>query len=118
MHITYHTSDGYSYHIGIQKDWNEATFYYPAVTISTDQKNIQLYPAVPDYDHIDSLLKLGLFKPKTPEQSHALFKHNLKQYTHSKEAKRLIETNPNLVPRLDQMAKEIAYMSDNGIAFK
>ena len=98
--------------------WNQSTFYYPAVYIATDQISFHLYPAVTDYDQIDSLLKQGLFKPKTPEQSNALFKHNLKQYRHSKQAKHLIETDPNLVPRLEQMAAEIADMSDNGIAFK
>ncbi|KTD46438.1 hypothetical protein [Legionella quateirensis] len=118
MHITYHSTDYNSYYIGIQTMWNQTTFYYPTVCISTDEINFHLYPAVTDYDTIDSLLKLGLFKPKTPEQSNALFKHNLKHYSHSKQAKHLIETDPNLVPRLEQMATEIAYMSDNGIAFK
>ncbi|MBL7480214.1 hypothetical protein [Legionella bononiensis] len=98
--------------------WNQSTIYYPAVCIATDQISYHLYPAVTDYDRIDSLLKLGLFKPTTPEQNNALFKHNLNHYSHSKQAKHLIETDPNLVPRLEQMAEEIDYMTDNGIAFK
>ncbi|CAM2859108.1 hypothetical protein [Legionella worsleiensis] len=118
MYLTYHTLDGKSYHIGIQQEWNQPTYYYPAVSIAVDGVDFQLYPTIADFDKLDGLPKLGLFKPKTPKAGHALFKHNLKHYTHSSKVKQLIAKNPHFfVPSQEQMAKEIAYMSDNGIAF-
>lgn len=122
MHISIHHIKDDSWSIGVQIDTGHPMYFYSAIYISTDGISFNFYPCVRTFDEInellqiDELLRLGLFKPASPQQKNALSTHNLKHYKPSFYAEALFKA-PNKVSGLEQSAEEQNYMNENGIAF-
>jgi hypothetical protein len=102
--------------IGVQMGEYQPIYYYPALYISIDGINFNLYPYVHTLDEADELMQSGIFKPQDLQQKDALSRHNLRNYRHSNASLSFFRTHNN-VQGLEQIAEEQYYMNEMGIAF-